>query len=203
MCWNATVSMNTFLLVVFSIVVGLYNRVLNIPQAAFFASFGSMQFVEYLLWSFPKQNALFSVFGFWLIVLQPLFSILQLQQKEHLVSLLTIYLGFFIAMAYVALNPKKYGITFSSTIAANGHLMWNWLPIDVWGAIPVYMLLMFIPLYLLGYTWGIIGGFTTLVASITTYGYYGTWGSIWCWLAALYSFVVIGRSIVKSGGCFL
>lgn len=201
MCWNATVSMNTFIFVVFSIVVGLYNKVLNIPEAAFFFSFGSMQLVEYFLWKFPRQNALFSVLGFFLIVLQPLFSILQLQNNKHLTSLLTGYSVFFISMVYVALNPTKYGITFSSTVAPNGHLMWNWLPTRLFTLIIIYMLLMFIPLYLHGSILGIIGGIATLIVSIITYGYYGTWGSVWCWLASLYSLVVIGKSFMKSGYC--
>jgi len=201
MCWNATVSMNTFIFVVFSIVVGLYNSALNIPEAAFFLSFGSMQLVEYFLWKFPYQNALFSVLGLCLIVLQPLFSILQLKTKEHLMPLLTVYLGFFIWMVYVMLNPTKYGIRFSSTVAPNGHLMWNWLPVQLSTFIIIYMLLMFIPLYLLGHTLKIIGGITTLIISLITYGYYGTWGSVWCWLASLYSFVVIGNSFMKSGYC--
>jgi hypothetical protein len=202
MCWNASVSMNTFLFVVFSSVIGLYNNVLTFRQALFFLSYGGMQLIEYFLWKFPNLNNTFSTLGFALIVCQPFFSILQLNQIEYMGSLLIGYFGFLIYSIYIALNPKQFGISFSSTVASNGHLKWNWLPINIL-FLSIYLVLMFIPLYLLGNTLGVIAGLTTLIFSLVTYGYSKTWGSIWCWLAAMYSFIIIGRSVGKSGYCFI
>jgi hypothetical protein len=151
MCWNASASMNSFLLVLFATFVGIYNHVLSISQSAFFLSYGSMQLVEYFLWTFPSLNKIFSMAGLSLIVSQPLFSILQLNSSNYITPLLVGYLCFLIYSIYIAVNPKKFHISFSSTVAPNGHLMWNWLPTNLL-FLSTYLILMFTPLYLTGNT---------------------------------------------------
>lgn len=198
MCWNATVSMNTFLAVVFAAIVGIFNNSLSVSQTAFFLSYGGMQLVEYFLWRFPALNSTFSAAGLSLIVSQPLFSILTTQ--THLIPLLSGYLGFLLYSVYIALNPTRFNMSFSSTVASNGHLRWNWLPSD-----PIflflYMILLFAPMYISSNFTGLIGGLLILLISLITYGSSKTWGSMWCWFAALYAFIILGRSAIRAGTC--
>ncbi len=197
MCWSATVSMNTWLLVLFAAAVGYYNKYMNLAQTAFFLSFGVMQLVEYFLWSFPSLNKEFSVAGFLVVILQPLFSILQLSDPAQLKPLLAGY-GLFAALSvYIANTPS---VKFSSEVAKNGHLLWNWLPSNP-VFIGLYMILLFTPIWLAGYKIGFVATITTLLISLYTFGTEKTWGSMWCWLSALFSFGVIGLSLAKAGTC--
>jgi hypothetical protein len=199
MCWSAPVSMNTWLLAAFAAAIGLFNGYNNIAQIAFFLSFSSMQLVEYFLWTYlkdPTANALISKTGYALISAQPLFSILQVTNPAQLYPLLGLYAAFTGYALYISQS-----LNFSTTVATNGHLMWKWLPSDNLIYMGLYMLLLLAPLYLMDYKITLTVGIATLLVSLITYGAASTWGSMWCWFAALSSFWIIGASAMKAGAC--
>ena len=203
MCWSAEVSMNTWLLVVFAAVVALYNKYHSIWSSLFFLSFGSVQLLEYFLWTYlknPGMNALLSKIGLGLVTVQPLFSILQLNSTAYLKPMLLLYSLFAAFSAYIGLNPKQFGIEFSTTVASNGHLLWKWVP-DNKLYLVSYILLLLTPLYLLGYSVNLIGSILALVATLYTYYTSGTWGSMWCWIAALFSFHILAKTIMMPTTC--
>jgi hypothetical protein len=188
--------MNTWLLTLFAAVISYYNDYMGLAQTAFFLSYTSMQFIEYLLWSFPKWNTTVSTAGYGLIVAQPLFSILQVSDPTQRNTLLAGYAVFLLQSIYLGLNS----LTFKSVVAPNGHLKWLWLPDDILFRV-LYLILLFTPLYLIGYNNALIGGLLALVVSIWSYYKDGTWGSMWCWFAALFSFWIIGASLWGAGTC--
>lgn len=196
MCWNANVSMNTWLLTLFAAAVGYFNGFMGLAQTAFFLSYTSMQFIEYLLWSFPKLNSTISAAGYGLILSQPLFSIFQVTNPVQRNTLLAGYAVFLLHSIYLGLQS----LTFKSTVAPNGHLKWLWLPDDILFRV-LYSILLFTPLYLAGFSNSFIAGLLTLAVSIWFYYKDGTWGSMWCWFAALFSFWIIGSSLWSAGSC--
>ena len=203
MCWSAEVSMNTWFLVVFAAVIAWYNKYYSIWNILFFLSFGSMQLVEYFLWTYlknPGLNTFFSKAGFALVASQPLFSILQLNGTNYLKPMLLLYSLFAAFSAYIGMNPKQFNIDFSTTVASNGHLLWKWLP-DSKLFLVSYLILLFATPILLGYNVTFLGGFLALIVSLYTYHKSGTWGSMWCWFSALFSIVLIGQSVVMPTSC--
>ncbi len=196
MCWNANVSMNTWLLTLFAAAISYANSYMGLAQTGFFLSFTSMQFIEYLLWSFPKLNSTISAAGYGLIVSQPFFSIFQVTDPTQRNMLLVGYSIFLLYSIYLGLNSLQ----FKTIVAPNGHLKWLWLP-DNMIFMGLYMFLLFAPLYLAGFSNALLGGLAALAVSLWAYHKDGTWGSMWCWFAALFSFWIIGSSLWSAGSC--
>ena len=86
MCWNTSVSLNTFVFSMFVLLFIIYNNTYteykikelqNIWLCLFLASFIFMQLIEYFIWrniNDKYYNKLFSILGTLLIFSQPIFS---------------------------------------------------------------------------------------------------------------------------------
>jgi hypothetical protein len=106
MCWNATVSLNTFLFSFFGINFAYFNNVINIYEYLFCYSFISIQLVEYFTWKHlhnKKLNRLLSQLGLFIIFMQPLFFILIPNNVKFNIkaSLITLYLVFFFQLLHL------------------------------------------------------------------------------------------------------
>ena len=196
MCWNATVSLNTFLFSFFAVNFAYFNNVINIYECLFFYSFISMQLVEYFTWKHlnnKKINRLLSQLGMLLIVLQPLFFILIPNNVKFNVkaSLITLYLVFFFLLFISIKND------FSMAKAPNGHLAWNWLKYPVYIVLLWITFLLVILLYAKKY---ILFAIQLLIFLAIYYTYYktNTWGSLWCWIANGLALLLIVRTFFKS-----
>ena len=206
MCWNATVSLNTFLFSFFAVNFAYFNNVINIYECLFFYSFISMQLIEYFTWknlnaknlnnknlNNKKINRLLSQLGFFLIFLQPLFFILIPNNVKFNVkaTLITLYLAFF----FLFFIPIKND--FSMTKAPNGHLAWNWLkyppPIVLLWITFLLVILLYAKKYILFAIYAII-----FLAIYYTYYKTNTWGSLWCWIANGLAVLLIMRTFFKS-----
>jgi len=189
MCWNAEVSITTYIFSLFASVFALYNNVLTIWEFLFYQSFISMQLLEYLIWTKTLSNRLLSQIGLLLILSQPLFSILRLKDnkeyKNLIIPLILFYSIFIIYTLYFWTN-----IDFKSIKASNGHLSWRWLTPTITEIL--YWFAFFIISFILKKDW-----LATLFLSITamvTFIFYNktlTFGSMWCWIANLASFYLI------------
>jgi hypothetical protein len=86
---------------------------------------------------------------------------------------------------------------FSTTVAPNGHLRWNWSNGFPTAAIVVYVFFLVAPLMANGSSWS--GWVVLAILAISLYCYKkdGTWASMWCWIGALASVYYI----VRSFGC--
>ena len=94
MCWNEHVSLNTFIFSIFVLLLIAYNNKYtqykiemfnNKFVYIFFASFITMQLIEFFLWrnlNNPRLNNLFSIMGSLLLIIQPIASLLILKDDN-------------------------------------------------------------------------------------------------------------------------
>ena len=196
MCWNATVSLNTFLFSFFAVNFAYFNNIINIYECLFFYSFISMQLIEYFTWkdlNNKNLNRLLSQLGFFLIFLQPILSILIPNNVKFNVkaTLITLYLAFFF-LIFISIKND-----FSMAKAPNGHLAWNWLKYPIYIVLLWITFLLVILLYAKKY---ILLAIYAIIFLAIYYTYYktNTWGSLWCWIANGLAVVLIIRTFFKS-----
>lgn len=197
MCWNESVSLNTFIFGTFAVVFALYNNIISFWQAIGIMSFVSMQLIEYFTWRNLKNkdiNSLLSKLGLGLVIVQPALMNTYLLSQGELYNFLGLY-AMFIVLTLTVLYPIQ-DIDFSMHKASNGHLAWNWLNI------PAIVLLGWVGFF----TWPLLNGkhyksFGIAVASIAViYGLYktsNTWGSLWCWIVNALAFYFIAKVFAK------
>jgi hypothetical protein len=196
MCWNATVSLNTFLFSFFAVNFAYFNNIINIYECLFFYSFISMQLIEYFTWKHlhnKKINRLLSQLGMLLVFIQPLFFILIPNNVKFNIkaTLITLYVIFLVFLGYLI----KYD--YSMVKAPNGHLAWNWLNVPVFYIFIWVTFLLVILLYAKKY---ILFAINALIFLAIYYTYYktNTWGSLWCWIANGLAVLLIIRTFYNS-----
>ena len=196
MCWNETVSLNTFLFSFFAINFAYFNNLINGYEYLFYYSFISIQLLEYFAWKHlnnKKINRLLSQLGLFLIAMQPILFILIPNNLKFNIkaSLITCYLLFWFG------GGMFIYVDFSMVKATNGHLAWNWLNVA-----PVYIFiwLLFLLVVLLLIKKYILFTIQVLVFFAIYYTYYktNTWGSLWCWIANMMAIFLIVRTFFKS-----
>lgn len=179
MCWNQTVSLNTFVFGLFAVLFAYSNNVLSLSEGMFYMTFISMQLVEYFTWKHldnKKINRLLSQIALSLILLQlPMLIIAYDYDNKYKYLLLFIYL---LVVVYIITTTE---FDFSMTKASNHHLHWNWNTLSnlfvvvyviVGGSILLYKKKYFVFAFIL----------MTNFISIYTYSASKTIGSMWCWL---------------------
>lgn len=188
MCWNEHVSINTFLFSSFVLLLIIYNnsytkykiQELNNPWIyIFLASFIFMQLIEYFIWTNINNkvyNNIFSILGMLLILIQPVASLMILQNTQLRNLLITTYLSFVIPFSIY-----KFSTTHLHTVVSKrGHLNWMFF-----GPNPItFTLWLFFFLFVFFYEkiWiGILFGLLSLVIAYINFANDGTAGSIWCW----------------------
>ena len=196
MCWNATVSLNTFLFSFFAVNFAYFNNIINIYECLFFYSFISMQLIEYFTWKHlhnKKINRLLSQLGMLLVFIQPLFFILIPNNVKFNIkaTLITLYVILLVFLGYLI----KYDN--SMVKAPNGHLAWNWLNVPVFYIFIWVSFLLVILLYAKKY---ILFAIYALIFLAIYYTYYktNTWGSLWCWIANGLAVLLIIRTFYNS-----
>lgn len=178
MCWNAEVSLQSFLVGIAAIgIAALKNK--SIAALFFSATIVFMQLVEYVVWSNYDNkliNQLASMVGYGLLLLQPIGAIM-----THELS--TVYITVYVGLVSLGLLLGKFP-DFSMTRAPNGHLAWNWLNPAKMNILLLitYFFFLSIPPFLKGEFWFLTVSTLTLVLSLYSYWKYNTWGSMWCWI---------------------
>lgn len=192
MCWNASVSLNTFVLSVFAIMFATTNKVIVPVKAFYYLLFVSMQLVEYFTWKHMKDrnmNRILSQIGLVIIILLPLGGMLAFFKRTP-TWLLGAYLLFVLVMLSI------HSINYSMTRASNGHLAWNWLRFPSW-VVMVYFLFWLSP-YLIQQNWTLVAIHSTLFLTVYyTYLKTDTWGSMWCWISNFFSLLLILKVFQK------
>ena len=132
MCWNESVSLNTFLFSSFALLLIIYNnsftkykiKELNNKWIyVFFASFILMQLVEFFIWrniNDKYYNNLFSIFAVSLLIVQPLASIMIIQTIFIRNILLFIYLLLAIPFSIYQFSTQNI----YTTVTKKGQLDW-------------------------------------------------------------------------------
>jgi len=193
MCWNSTVSLNTFLFSLFGGSFAYFNKVISFSIFLYFLSFISIQLVEYFTWkNLHNQtvNRLLSQVAAFLIFIQiPLFVTCTLNYEEQ-----PFVLGlYFLFSAFVYFS---FPIDFSMKKAANGHLAWNWLKFPTWVIATWLSFLLGSLFYVKKYVDFAL--YSVVIAAIY-YTYYksNTWGSLWCWISNILALKWISQVFLK------
>jgi len=182
MCWNAEVSLQSFLIGVSAIIIGKYNG-LSTHMTLFMLSIVSMQLIEYIVWSNMEDkniNRLASYSAFLLLCLQPLAAIFTLPKKYYYPFLYMFIMFLLICIIFDRNTPDAFRIY----KAENGHLAWNWIKNNAKHRIYTFFYLLFILIPLIiSAQWGFLV-FSSIVLFFSLYNYLesNTWGSMWCWI---------------------
>uniref|UniRef100_A0A6C0I9R6 Uncharacterized protein n=1 Tax=viral metagenome TaxID=1070528 RepID=A0A6C0I9R6_9ZZZZ len=189
MCWNAAVSLNTYVFGLFASSFAYYNGITNLLGLIFYQSFIIMQLIEYFIWSKTFPNRLLSHIALLVILCIPIFNIIKIEKIPELIPYILVAYLAFIVILYTAIIPLNT-IEFSSVPSKNGHLSWKWL---TWN---IYIILIWYAF--LSLRWIIDKMYPTLIfvsifliISIILYKETNTWGSMWCWICNIISFCFI------------
>lgn len=192
MCWNASVSLNTFLFGAFAVSLGLLNNTVPITKAVFYMSFISMQLVEFFLWKnlhIKDANRFWSKVALFLICIQPIAALSFIGLTNPLTWALIVAYLIFITLFITFVSPLD-SIDFSSDKAANGHLRWNWSNFPLW-AIAIWVAFLFAYLVYVK-DWPMLAVNLALVAVMyAIFVRTKTWGSLWCWVANAISLIIL------------
>jgi hypothetical protein len=195
MCWNASVSLNTYIFGLFASLFSYYNGNSEILGIIFYQSVIIMQLIEYFIWSKTFSNRLLSQIGLSVILLQPIFNIIKIKTKPELIPYLLIAYLIFIIIVYTSIIPLD-SINFSTLPSKNGHLSWKWMNWNIfilaiwylflsstWIIDKMYLTLIFVTIF--------------LIISIILYKDTHTWGSMWCWICNIISIYFIYNVFYK------
>ena len=189
MCWNAEVSLNTFLFSSFVLALIIYNNQFtkykiqelnNKWMYLFFASFILIQLTEFFIWkniNNPYYNQVFSTIGVILLLMQPIASMMILP-NEKLRNLLLISYSLF-AIPYSIYNFMYKRM--HSTVSTNGHLDWKFFHTNA----VVWAVWLFFFLFSLIYERKLVPIIFACIALFISYLNYkngNTVGSMWCWV---------------------
>lgn len=192
MCWNQYVSLNTFLFSAFILVLIVYNNkyspykleeLNNVYMYFFLMSFITMQLIEFFLWrnlNDKNLNKLFSFLGIFLLLLQPVASLMLLNNIKLRNNMLIIY--FIPTLSYFIYQANS--IDFLTEVSKTGHLKWSWVSLKenkLTMLIIYYLFFLFFSLFYNKQYLGLI--YTVILLLITLYSYQkdGSFGSLWCW----------------------
>jgi len=191
MCWNKEVSLNTFLFSSFVFLLILYNNKYTsykIPEfnrfwiCAFIGIVISMQLVEYFIWSNIDNifyNKLFTFLAMIVIFLQPITTIMNIDDNIAKRLLMISYLLIMVPFGFFNYNKNMY-----STLSKNGHLKWNLINNDnTFSKIKFSWFFFFLfPLFYQKHNVGLMFGLLTLVVIYYNYMNDGSVESMWCWI---------------------
>jgi len=191
MCWNESVSLNTFLFSSFVLALIIYNNSFTKYKIQelnnkwiylFIASFILMQLIEFFIWRNINNkfyNNIFSISATLLLIIQPICSIMILTNTNIQLRniLLLSYLLLTIPYSIYKFSTKRM----YSSISKTGHLKWNFFsssPI-IWIIWLFFFLFSFVyEKYWFGFFFGLI----TLIITVINYKNDNTIGSMWCWI---------------------
>ena len=199
MCWNASVSLNTYIFGLFASLFSYYNGFGNILSVILYQSFIIIQLIEYFIWTKTFSNKLLSQIALFVILCQPIFNIIKIETYPKAIPYLLAAYLIFIIILYTLIIPIDT-INFSTVSSKNGHLSWKWLNWNIY--------IIFIWYTFLSTRWIIDKMYTIfivisvlLIITLILYKETNTFGSMWCWVANVLSinliFVVFYKDMCK------
>ena len=196
MCWNASVSLNTYIFGLFASLFSYYNGFGNILSVIFYQSFIIVQLIEYFVWTKAFSNKLLSQIGFFVIMCQPIFNIIKIEQSPQVIPYILAAYIIFIVILYTIIVPFNT-IDFTMIPSKNGHLSWKWLDLNIY--------IIFIWYAFLSIRWIIDRMYlvltiitSLLIITLVLYKDTNTFGSMWCWTANIISFYLIIEVFYKN-----
>jgi hypothetical protein len=202
MCWNETVSLNTFLFSSFVLGLIIYNnemtmykiKRMNIWVYLFLALVIIVQLIEFFIWKNIQNknyNIFFTTLLFTVFFLQPISTMILINDKTIQTNMLSMYFIIFIPLVIYILTTS----TIYSSVSIFGHLKYN-LPLSFQKKLILFLLWIFFflfPLFYEKYTSGFLFGLLTLIIMFIQYYNTKTVASMWCWISNI---IMIYYSIV-------
>jgi hypothetical protein len=193
MCWNAEISLKTFIVGTIAAIICLYLNA--IPKSLIFItwSFTLIQLLEYFAWTYigdSQKIYYLSVIGLLLILVQ-LFMLCYYAnnyQHELLISLFAYVILFCIfCLPETKFNMKK---------GKNGHLEWEWLnfpPVFIFFGLLLYC----IPIAINKNYIGLAFTVSTMIISLYHYYKYNAWATMWCYFSNIIWFFFVAFSLYR------
>ena len=195
MCWNESVSLNTFVFSSATLLFIWYNHTYTQYKLSEFdnpyfyflmLSFTSMQLIEYFLWKSihtknKEMDKQFSLIGLIIVrVCQPLALLLLIPKAYELMQKILFVLYFSLLIIVYTYKYFYNPLVFKTVVDKRGSLDWHWGYLNGYERI-LFMVHLFICLTLfLSYP------FYALIIAIylfyTVYAYKYSFGSMWCWI---------------------
>lgn len=200
MCWNADVSLKTFLIGMAGIGLGAYLG-LSLPVLLFCFTIVTMQLIEYVVWTYYEDddvNYKASVAAAGLLWLQPIASMLVIQSLPLKLTMLFIYCLLSL-LGQSALWKKDTKKQYSMKRADNGHLSWKFLSKEprTYIELAVFFFFLFTPILMTGNLDLLALASATLGISIYSYWCENTWGSMWCWIVNALVLLLVGKTALE------
>jgi len=201
MCWNATVSIQTFVLSCAAIMVawwlGMYSHVFLL----FYFAVAVMQLDEFFLWRNLKDktwNRVFTRGAVLILLLQPLVAMHILHNTDLL------HYVFYPLYAVFLVVTTAFMRNHMQTVQRGGHLVWGFFESkqkhsvahSVW--LLLYYGLLFTPFFIEGWYHALGIGIATLLLSLYVYG--SLYPSLWCWSLNAFSIYVLVYAAYQSLG---
>ena len=193
MCWNAEVSLYTFIYGFISAIIVYALNVIPIHVIIILMSFTSMQLLEYFTWTYmdnKKINEILSYIGLLLIIIQIFLIICFIKNKKSRNLLLITFS--IVLILFILIEFKN--ITFKMTRGKNGHLVWHWLDMPIiW--IIIALLFYTIPSVIDKNYLSLL--FIIIILTLSLYYYFKakTWGTMWCYFSNIAWIFLIFKSI--------
>jgi hypothetical protein len=190
MCWNADISLNTFLFGCFSLVFIFLSNTFSKYKLKEFENplvylflflIVIMQLIEFFMWKNLKNksiNRLLSSIIYMIISLQPLTLIFMIHQSY--IKYICLFFYFILQIGH-NIYKSKHPNTWYASVGADGHLIWtNYSGNDMFAL--VFLLFYILPLIFIGNNTLTIFILGLLFVSLINYYKYYTFHSMWCWL---------------------
>lgn len=190
MCYNASISLNTFIFGFIMAIVAYYTKIIHNSTIIILLSFSAIQLLEYFTWTYynnKKINKILSYIG--LIIILTQIYLLNYYLPPANISRFILILLFIILILFIIIQLPK--IKFAMTRGKNKHLIWHWLDLPIiW--IIIGLSFYIIPILFTRNLFIIIIYLLVLAISLYFYWNYKTWGSMWCYFSnSLWVFVLI------------
>lgn len=193
MCWNQYVSINTFLFSIFGLSLIAFNNKYSSYKLSFFdypyvyvfmLSFIFMQLIEYILWrnlNNPTINNIVSILGLLLLTIQPIASLLMINNNNLLRNKLLLVYSIPAAVYFV------YNLLYTkihTVLSPSGHLAWKWMSYLNSENIHLFVNLFYLFFMFFSLVYNKYYKALTLLFMYIIVNYYfhkdGSAGSIWC-----------------------
>ena len=195
MCWNAKVSLNTFIFGLISMIIVLILNKISYKIILFTLTLTLIQLLEYYTWNNinNKETVYYlSIIGFFIISFQiALLNYWFLNKNDKPIALLLLFILLIHLFIHNYQNNK-----FRMEKGENKHLIWHWVDI------PLPLLIIILTFYIYpSFRYGYIAFIYMIIPlSISLYNYYKykTWGSMWCYISNIIWIILILKSLYET-----
>jgi hypothetical protein len=192
MCWNAEVSLNTFIFGMISMIIVIIFNKISYNIILFTLTLTLIQLLEYYTWkNIDNIDIIYnlSIIGYLIISIQLIIlNYTLLNNNDKPVALIILIILIIYIFIYNYQNNK-----FNMEIGENKHLIWHWIDIPL----PILIIIMVFYIYpAFRYNYiSFIVMVIILLPSLYYYYKYKTWGTMWCYYSNIIWIILIILSI--------